>query len=121
MKDLLPNIEVYRVPSDSTSESDTVDRSDADCAFQTANEGDSENTVTAGEEAVSLQHSAPSDEVTPTREPVHIILIGSGISTNLVIGVLHTLGFAEPRAWSKPQVDPNSGKPMRILTKWVRH
>ncbi|MEL6322122.1 MAG: hypothetical protein AAFQ57_15970 [Cyanobacteria bacterium J06626_14] len=121
MKDLLPNIEVYRVPSDFTDESDAVNGSDSDRAFKPAAEGDSENTLKADEAAVSLQQSGPPDDVVPTREPVHIILIGSGISTNLVIGVLHTLGFAEPRAWSKAQVDPNSGKPMRILTKWVRH
>jgi hypothetical protein len=38
----------------------------------------------------------------------------------LVIKVLHQLGFAEPRSWSKPQIDPISGKPMRVLTKWIR-
>jgi hypothetical protein len=61
-----------------------------------------------------------SDDVTPTREPLHIILIGSPRAINLIVGILHTLRFAEPRSWSKPQVDPNSGKPMRILTKWIR-
>jgi hypothetical protein len=33
---------------------------------------------------------------------------------------LHRIGFAEPRAWSKIQLDPATGQPMRILTKWIR-
>ncbi len=56
----------------------------------------------------------------PTREPVRVILIGSAVGINLVIGILHRLGFAEPRAWSKLQRDPNTGLPMRVLTKWIR-
>lgn len=59
-------------------------------------------------------------EPLPAREPIHIILIGSTVGINLVIHLLHTLGFAEPCAWSKPQISPTSGKPMRILTKWTR-
>jgi hypothetical protein len=55
-----------------------------------------------------------------TREPIRIILIGSPPGVNLIIGILHGLGFAEPRAWSKPQMDPTTGKPMRVLTKWIR-
>jgi hypothetical protein len=47
-------------------------------------------------------------------------LIGSAVGINLVIGILHRLGFAEPRAWSKVQRDPNTGLPMRVLTKWIR-
>ena len=122
MKDLLPNVEVYRVPSEFTDESDRANRVDTDHEFQSTHEVDSENTLKTNEEATSVeQFDTPGNDGVPTREPVHVILIGSGLSTNLVIGVLHTLGFAEPRSWSKPQVDPNSGKPMRILTKWVRH
>ncbi|NER80729.1 MAG: hypothetical protein F6K42_14395 [Leptolyngbya sp. SIO1D8] len=73
------------------------------------------------DEPAPLDKPDSDSQPPPTREPIHIILVGSNLSTNLVIGVLHTLGFAEPRAWSKPQIDPTSGKPMRILTKWVRH
>jgi hypothetical protein len=61
-----------------------------------------------------------ADTSQPTREPVRVILIGSAVGINLVIGILHRLGFAEPRAWSKVQRDPNSGLPMRVLTKWIR-
>ncbi|MGF1525166.1 MAG: hypothetical protein ACFBSF_22810 [Leptolyngbyaceae cyanobacterium] len=67
-------------------------------------------------------YSLPPDNSTdaPAREPIRIILIGSIRGIDLIIGILHTLHFAEPRAWSKPQIDPASGKPMRILTKWIR-
>ena len=54
------------------------------------------------------------------REPVRVILGGSAVGIDLVISVLHRLGFAEPRSWSKPQRDPNTGLPMRVLTKWIR-
>ena len=57
----------------------------------------------------------------PTREPIHITIIGSAIGIDLVIKILHRLGFAEARAWSKPQIDPNTGRPMRVLTKWLRY
>ena len=63
---------------------------------------------------------SPANQPTPNREPIRIILIGSTYGINLIIGILHRLGFAEPRAWSKLQLDPTSGKPMRILTKWLR-
>jgi hypothetical protein len=61
-----------------------------------------------------------ADDTMPSREPLRIILVGSPRAIDLVIGILHALRFAEPRSWSKPQVDPASGKPMRILTKWIR-
>jgi hypothetical protein len=56
----------------------------------------------------------------PTREPIRILIIGSALGIGLIIKILHHLGFAEARAWSKAQIDPVSGKPMRILTKWIR-
>ncbi|MEM1370112.1 MAG: hypothetical protein AAGG02_19325 [Cyanobacteria bacterium P01_H01_bin.15] len=56
----------------------------------------------------------------PTREPVLITIIGSTPGLNLIIKILHHLGFAEVGAWSKPQIDPKSGKPMRVLKKWIR-
>ncbi|MGF1567746.1 MAG: hypothetical protein ACFCVD_06710 [Nodosilinea sp.] len=61
----------------------------------------------------------PSDSIpaTTTREPVRVILIGSLVGINLVITILHRLGFAEPCAWSKPQKDLATGQPMCILTK----
>lgn len=65
----------------------------------------------------------PSNPTPPevNREPVRVILIGSAAGMTLVIAILHRLGFAEPRAWSKPQLDPATGQPMRILTKWIRY
>jgi hypothetical protein len=65
----------------------------------------------------------PSDPLStePTREPVRIIVTGSMVGIDLIIKVLHQLGFAEPKAWSKPQINPTSGKPMSILTKWIRY
>ncbi len=62
----------------------------------------------------------PSAEPVEGREPVRLILIGSLAGINLIIAILHRLGFAESRSWSKPQRDPVSGQPMRILTKWLR-
>ncbi|MEO0534678.1 MAG: hypothetical protein AAF215_12535 [Cyanobacteria bacterium P01_A01_bin.123] len=64
---------------------------------------------------------SPANQPTPTREPIRIILIGSIHGISLIISILHRLGFAEPRAWSKPQLDPASGKPMCVLTKWFHH
>lgn len=57
----------------------------------------------------------------PVREPVIITIVGSALGVELIIKVLHRLGFAEARAWSKPQIDPQSGKLLRVLTKWIRH
>jgi len=62
--------------------------------------------------------TAPAE---PTREPVLITVIGSAIGVDLVIKILHRLGFAEAPAWSKPQIDPKTGKPMRVLTKWIQY
>jgi hypothetical protein len=69
-------------------------------------------------------YSAPPGSTAPTepaREPVLITVIGSAIGVDLVIKILHRLGFAEARTWSEPQVDPKTGKPMRVLTKWIRY
>ena len=57
----------------------------------------------------------------PTREAVLITVIGSTIGIGLIIKILHRLGFAEVGAWSKPQLDPKSGQPLRVLKKWVRY
>lgn len=54
-------------------------------------------------------------------EPIHITVIGSATGIDLVIKILHRLGFAEASAWSKPQTDPNTGRPMRMLTTWLRY
>ncbi|MEM6868650.1 MAG: hypothetical protein AAF528_09750 [Cyanobacteria bacterium P01_C01_bin.121] len=57
----------------------------------------------------------------PVREPVIITVVGSALGIELIIKVLHRLGFAEAIAWSKPQIAPRSGRSMRVLTKWIRH
>jgi hypothetical protein len=62
----------------------------------------------------------PSAEPADPREPVRVMLIGTATGMELVIAHLHSIGFAEPRAWSKPQLDPTTGQPIRILTKWIR-
>ncbi len=69
-------------------------------------------------------YSAPPGSPAPTqpsRETIHITIIGSAIGIDLVVKILHRLGFAEARAWSKLQNDPNTGRPMRVLTKWLRY
>lgn len=71
-------------------------------------------------EIYNLPPSTPTP-TEPTREPVRVILIGSAMGMNLVIAILHRLGFAEPRSWSKHQLAPTTGQPMRILTKWIRY
>ncbi|WP_281413272.1 hypothetical protein [Leptothoe spongobia] len=38
----------------------------------------------------------------------------------LIIKHLHKLGFADPNAWSKEQIEPKSGQPMRVLKKWMQ-
>ncbi|MEO0532285.1 MAG: hypothetical protein AAF215_00245 [Cyanobacteria bacterium P01_A01_bin.123] len=96
MLNITPDTETYSLPPDTLDESTTP----------------------------NPETSRPPDilkATAPKREPIHIILIGPNPGISLVIGILNSLGFAEPRAWSKPQIDPVSGKPMRILTKWLRH
>ena len=68
----------------------------------------------------SAEHSRSPGSPTPT-QPVREPIIGSATGIDLVIKILHRLGFAEGRAWSKPQIDPNNGRPMRVLTKWLRY
>jgi hypothetical protein len=67
----------------------------------------------------SLPPSSPVPS--PSREPIFITVTGPLIGIDLVVKILHHLGFAEARAWSKLQNDPNTGRPMRVLTKWLRH
>lgn len=71
-------------------------------------------------EIYSQPPSGNPPEPADPREPVRVMLIGTATGMELVIAHLHTIGFAEPRAWSKPQLDPTTGQPMRILTKWIR-
>jgi hypothetical protein len=74
----------------------------------------------------SAQFSADSESTTPSdssqgdREPVLMLVIGSRRGINNVIHTQFRLGFAQIHEWSKPMVDPNSGRLMSILTKYVR-
>jgi hypothetical protein len=54
------------------------------------------------------------------REPVLILIIGSRRGIANIIQSLFRLNFAQIHEWSKPQVDPNSGRLMSILTKYIR-
>jgi hypothetical protein len=54
------------------------------------------------------------------REPVLILIIGSRRGITNIMQTLFRLNFAQVHKWSKPQVDPNSGRLMSILTKYVR-
>lgn len=61
-----------------------------------------------------------SEPAKPTRESVLLTAVGSELAIELIIKILHRLQFAEATAWSKLQIDPKSGKPMRVLKKWIR-
>jgi hypothetical protein len=54
------------------------------------------------------------------RESVLVIIIGSRRGITNIMQTLFRLNFAQIHEWSKPQVDPNSGRLMSILTKYVR-
>jgi hypothetical protein len=54
------------------------------------------------------------------REPVLILIIGSRRGITNIMQTLFRLNFAQVHEWSKPQVDPNSGRLMSILTKYIR-
>ncbi|MEM8808320.1 MAG: hypothetical protein AAGF01_20055 [Cyanobacteria bacterium P01_G01_bin.38] len=47
------------------------------------------------------------------------MLIGSAVGIDVIVKLLHQLGFAEVGDWSKPQTYPNSDKLMSILIKWI--
>ena len=53
------------------------------------------------------------------REAVRVILIGSRRGIESLISTLYSLNFAEAHEWSAPQPEPNSGKLMSILTKYL--
>lgn len=67
------------------------------------------------------QAAPPNAEPTePVRESVLLTTVGSELAIELIIKILHRLRFAEATAWSKVQIDPKSGKPMRVLKKWIQ-
>ena len=72
----------------------------------------------------STAHSVPESQESGLergdREPVLILIIGSRRGIANIIQTLFRLNFAQVHEWSKPQVDPNSGRLMSILTKYIR-
>jgi len=73
-------------------------------------------------ESSGASHPTATDRVSASRgdrEPVLIIVIGSRYGITRIIQRLVQLGFAQMHEWSKPQIDPNSGKLMQIMTKYI--
>jgi hypothetical protein len=64
--------------------------------------------------------TASNDSSQGDREPVLMLVIGSRRGINSVIHTQFRLGFAQIQEWSKPIIDPNSGRMMSIMTKYVR-
>ena len=80
-------------------------------AFLTGS-GSSATDANSNAQEMSLERS--------DREPVLILIIGSCRGIANIMQTLFRLNFAQVHEWSKPQVDPNSGRLMSILTKYVR-
>ena len=72
--------------------------------------------IPSSETQTNLPNSEPAE---PIRESVLLTAVGSELAIALIIKILHRLRFAETTAWSKVQIDPKSGKPMRVLKKWI--
>jgi hypothetical protein len=53
------------------------------------------------------------------REPVQILIIGSGNGINTIVRTLHRLRFAEANEWSPLLPAPTPGKLMRTLTRYL--
>jgi hypothetical protein len=69
------------------------------------------------------ESTASSSSSQGDREPVIILVIGSRRGINNVIHTQFRFRFAQIHEWSKPMVDPNSGRLMSILTNtftWVK-
>jgi hypothetical protein len=56
----------------------------------------------------------------PEGEKVRLLVIGSAEGVTEVIHTLHSLGFAEVRAWSRIVPIPDEGAFMSILTRHRR-
>jgi hypothetical protein len=64
-------------------------------------------------------NTAESPELTPNREPLRVLVIGSRRGVTSTIQTLHRLGFAEVGEWSPLLPAPNSGEVMSILTRYL--
>ena len=74
----------------------------------------SSSQFSADSESTASHGSSEGD-----REPVLILVIGSRRGINKIIHTQFRLGFAQIHEWSKPMIDPNSGRLMSILTKYI--
>jgi hypothetical protein len=61
----------------------------------------------------------PSRHTTGDREPIRILISGSRLGIRTIIYTLHCLGFAQVHEWSQPQIDPQNGRFLSILTKFI--
>jgi hypothetical protein len=68
----------------------------------------SEFLLSAFSRLLSIHSTRPGNSALPQphREPIRTTIIGSAIGLDLVIKILHRLGFAEVRAGRTPQNDP---------------
>lgn len=54
-----------------------------------------------------------------TREPVRILVLGSRQGITNIIHTLYAKQFAEIHEWSEPLPEPNSGKLVSVITKYL--
>lgn len=64
---------------------------------------------------------APSNDlnITPSRESLRVLVIGSRKGVTSTIHTLHRLGFAEVGEWSPLLPAPTPGEVMSILTRYI--
>ncbi|MEH2081188.1 MAG: hypothetical protein V7K89_14635 [Nostoc sp.] len=60
-----------------------------------------------------------SQETTPRRESVKVVIYGSKTGVNNTIFTLYKLGFAQVNEWSPLLPSPNPGEVMSILTRHI--
>lgn len=68
---------------------------------------------------VDVPPIAPPSSNSRRREAVRIIVVGSDPAITNVIFTLFVKEFAEVYEWSDPMPEPNTGKLMRVMTKYV--
>lgn len=78
----------------------------------------SKNFLTDSNEPAALTVVQNTDEQTPDRESLRILVIGSRQSVTSTIHTLHRLRFAEVREWSPLLPGPHPGEVMSILTRY---
>jgi hypothetical protein len=73
----------------------------------------------ASETPTSTSVELPSEQVSPDREALRILVIGSRRGVTGTIQTLHRLRFAEVREWSPLLPAPHPGEVMSILTRYI--